>query len=77
MPQRDKDVIIQNLGYNIREFPFKYLGVRLSARKFSLLPWKPLIENNVKRIASWTTKKLSYTGRIQLIQTVIFGIQTY
>ncbi|XP_016505979.2 uncharacterized protein LOC107823783 [Nicotiana tabacum] len=28
-------------------------------------------------ISSWTAKKLSYAGRIQLVQTVIFNIQAY
>ncbi|XP_019254861.1 PREDICTED: uncharacterized protein LOC109233438 [Nicotiana attenuata] len=31
----------------------------------------------VARISSWTAKKLSYAGRIQLVQHVIFGIQAY
>ncbi|XP_049403702.1 uncharacterized protein LOC125867303 [Solanum stenotomum] len=77
VPQRDKDVIIQKLGYNTGELPFKYLGVSLSTMKLTLLQWQPLIEKIVKRIASWKTKKLSYAGRIQLVQTVIFGIQSY
>ncbi|XP_019227715.1 PREDICTED: uncharacterized protein LOC109208999 [Nicotiana attenuata] len=31
----------------------------------------------VSRITCWTAKKLSYAGRAQLIQTVLFGIQAY
>ncbi|XP_060185254.1 uncharacterized protein LOC132614743 [Lycium barbarum] len=31
----------------------------------------------VARISSWTAKKLSYAGRTQLVQTVLFGIQAY
>ncbi|XP_019239539.1 PREDICTED: uncharacterized protein LOC109219536 [Nicotiana attenuata] len=31
----------------------------------------------VAKITSWTAKKLSYAGRAQLIQTVLFGIQAY
>lgn len=57
VPQRDKDVIIQKLGHNTGELPFKYLGVPLSTRKLTLLLWQPLIEKIVKRIASWTAKK--------------------
>ncbi|XP_075092309.1 uncharacterized protein LOC142172559 [Nicotiana tabacum] len=37
----------------------------------------PLIDKIVARISSWTVKKLSYAGRIQLVQHVIFGIQSY
>lgn len=31
----------------------------------------------VARISSWTAKTLSYVGRIQLVQSVLFGIQAY
>ncbi|XP_070030103.1 uncharacterized protein [Nicotiana sylvestris] len=29
------------------------------------------------RISSWTAKKLSYAGRVQLVKSVLFGIQSY
>ena len=29
------------------------------------------------RINSWTARKLSYAGRAQLVQTVLFGVQAY
>ncbi|XP_075076510.1 uncharacterized protein LOC142163153 [Nicotiana tabacum] len=29
------------------------------------------------KISSWTAKNLSYVGRVQLVQSVIFGIQVY
>ncbi|XP_019245984.1 PREDICTED: uncharacterized protein LOC109225688 [Nicotiana attenuata] len=43
----------------------------------SIAQWQPLIEKMVARISSWTAKKLSYAGRIQLVQSVLFGIQAY
>ncbi|XP_070014563.1 uncharacterized protein LOC142175548 [Nicotiana tabacum] len=69
--------IIQKLSYTIGELPFKYLGIPLATKKLSLIQWHPLIEKIVARIFSWTAKKLSYTGRVQLVQTVLFGIQSY
>ena len=36
-----------------------------------------LSEKITARINSWTTKKLSFAGRVQLIQHVLFGIQVY
>ena len=58
-------------------FPFKYLGVPLTTRKLSFTDCKPLIEKTVARIRSWSAKYLSYAGRIQLIKSVLFGIQLY
>lgn len=54
-----------------------YLGVPLSTNKLSIVQWKPLIDEIVAKISSWTTKKLSYAGRIQLVRSVIFGVQAY
>ncbi|XP_060180731.1 uncharacterized protein LOC132610456 [Lycium barbarum] len=31
----------------------------------------------VGRISTWTARKLSYAGRVQLVQSVLFGIQAY
>ncbi|XP_019229886.1 PREDICTED: uncharacterized protein LOC109210864 [Nicotiana attenuata] len=69
--------IIQKLGYTIGELPFKYLGIPLATKKLSLIQWYPLIEKIVARISSWTAKKLSYAGIVQLVQTVLFGIRSY
>lgn len=53
------------------------LGIPLATKKLSLIQWQPLIEKIVAKISSWTAKKLSYAGRVQLVQTVLFGIQFY
>ena len=72
-----KQQIVQQLGYNMEELPFKYLGVPLSTKKMSVLQWYPLIDKIIARINSWTARKLSYAGRTQLVQTVLFGVQSY
>ncbi|WMV07514.1 hypothetical protein MTR67_000899 [Solanum verrucosum] len=75
--QSEKDRILQVLGYTQGDLPFKYLGIPLSTKKLTLLQWQPLIEKMVGRITSWTAKKLSYAGRVQLVRSVLFGIQAY
>nr|XP_009762280.1 PREDICTED: uncharacterized protein LOC104214325 [Nicotiana sylvestris] len=72
-----KDEMQQIFGYSRGELPVKYLGVPLSTKKMSFAQWQPLIEKTVARISSWTAKKLSYAGKIQLVQSVMFGIQAY
>ncbi|XP_060190860.1 uncharacterized protein LOC132620183 [Lycium barbarum] len=37
----------------------------------------PLINKIVARISSWTAKKLSYARRTQLVQSVLFGVQSH
>lgn len=65
--------IIQNiLGYTKGKLPFNYLGVPLASKKLKIVDWQPLIGKIVARISSWTAKKLSYAGRLQLIKSVLF-----
>lgn len=75
--QAVREEIQQKLGYSRDELPVKYLGVPLSTRKISLAQWQPMIGEMVANVSSWTAKKLSYAGRIQQVQYVLFGIQDY
>ncbi|XP_060200143.1 uncharacterized protein LOC132628375 [Lycium barbarum] len=73
MTQNDQDRINHHLGFGFGEFPFKYLGIPLSKKKLTLIQWQPLIDKILARITYWIAKKLSYAGRTQLIQFVLFG----
>ncbi|XP_021717782.1 uncharacterized protein LOC110685546 [Chenopodium quinoa] len=57
--------------------PFKYLGVPLSLKKLTTQQCKPLVNKITSRIESWAVRFLSYAGRLKLIKSVLFGIQTY
>jgi hypothetical protein len=59
------------------ELPFKYLGVPLSSKKLTVIQWQPLVKKIISRIENWSSKLLSYAGRMQLIKSVLFGVQTY
>jgi len=73
----EQQQIIDHLGYVRGELPFKCLGVPLSTKKLSVFQWQPLVDKITARITSWTARQLSYAGRIQLVHSVIFGIQAY
>ncbi|XP_060217115.1 uncharacterized protein LOC132644545 [Lycium barbarum] len=75
--QGDKDTILRQLGYGQGELPLRYLGVPLTTKTLYAIQWQALIEKMADRISSWTAKQLSYAGRIQLVQTVLLGIQAY
>nr|XP_016470075.1 PREDICTED: uncharacterized protein LOC107792379 [Nicotiana tabacum] len=77
MDPMQKAAVIQALSYTEGQLPFKYLGVPLDTKKLSILQLQPLITKMVAKITSWTAKKLSYAGRAQLVQTVLFAIQSY
>jgi len=57
--------------------PLKFLGVPLISTKLCINDCASLIERITSRVFSWTTKTLSFAGRVRLVQTVLFSIQAY
>ena len=55
----------------------KYLGIPLSPRKWSSVKCHALLEKITKRIYTWTTRHLFYARRVQLINPVLFTLDTY
>ncbi|XP_070030163.1 uncharacterized protein [Nicotiana sylvestris] len=76
VPMDFKDKILAELHLTIGKMPLKYLGAPLSIGKLTIHQCMPLIEKIVDRIRSWTSKFMSYTGRLQLIKSVLFEMQT-
>ena len=69
--------IQQATGFKCGKFPVRYLGVPLVTRSLIDKDYNPLIDRITARINHWAAKLLSYAGRYQLIQTVIYNIQDY
>lgn len=59
------------------QLSFRYLGVPLSSKKLSVMQCLPLVKKITERIDCWSSKLLSYAGRLQLIKSVLFGVQIY
>lgn len=77
VPLEFKEKMIAELHLTLGTLPFKYLGVPLSTGKLTIHQCMPLVEKIVDRIRSWTSKFLSYAGRLQLIKSVLFEMKTY
>nr|XP_009770787.1 PREDICTED: uncharacterized protein LOC104221414 [Nicotiana sylvestris] len=73
----EKQAILNTLGFEEGTLPFRYLGVPLSSKKLTLQQCWPLIEKITDRVRCWSARLLSYSGRLQLIKSVLFDIQTY
>lgn len=72
-----KHEILSCTGMSEGQLPFKYLCVPLSHKKLTVVHYQPLIQIITQRITCWVAKLLSYAGRVQLIKSVLFSIQTY
>lgn len=66
--------ILQATSFLEGILPFRYLGVPLTSRKLPVQHCLGLVENIVCRIKHWSSRLLSFAGRIQLIKSVLFSI---
>ena len=67
----------QNTGFKIGLLPVRYLGVPLVTRRLTKNDCAPLVERITARIKGWAVKFLSFAGRLQLIQSVLFSVYNY
>ncbi|XP_010525579.1 PREDICTED: uncharacterized protein LOC104803349 [Tarenaya hassleriana] len=58
------------VGCKIGKLPIRYLGVPLSPWKPSKRDFQPLIERMKSKLVAWTTKHLSFAGKLQLINSL-------
>ncbi|XP_062114107.1 uncharacterized protein LOC133825137 [Humulus lupulus] len=58
-------------------FPLKYLGVPLRPTKWKSADCDVIFKKIQLRLNVWSSRHLSYAGRVQLVHSVLMGIQTY
>lgn len=73
----DQGLILEVLPVVRDSLPFKYLGVPLTSKKLTVHQCKPLVDRVLAKVHSWEARMLSYAGRVQLIKSVLFGVQSY
>lgn len=64
-------------GVHIGSFPTRYLGFPLSTKLLSFAALQPFIEKITTKLHSWTAKVLSFTGKIRLISSVVYGMVNF
>lgn len=69
--------IEDELHFTRGSFPFRYLGIPISASRLRGSDYAPLIERIAEMIKAWTSFNLSYAGRLELIQSVVQGVSCY
>lgn len=65
------------IGFDEGHFPVIYLGVPLSSKKINFLHYLPLIDKITGRIQHWSTKLLSYAGRVQLVRSIVCSVAQF
>ncbi|GMJ14282.1 hypothetical protein HRI_005097400 [Hibiscus trionum] len=58
-------------------FPCTYLGLPLGIVRNSLKIWVPVVEKVKKRLTSWRSRLLSFSGRLVLVKAVLSNLPIY
>ncbi|XP_048626442.1 uncharacterized protein LOC125594173 [Brassica napus] len=68
---------LASLGFNLGSFPIRYLGLPLMHRKLRIVDYRPLLDRLRSYFTSWTSRALSYAGRLQMLKSVIYGLLNF
>ncbi|XP_074313830.1 uncharacterized protein LOC141649026 [Silene latifolia] len=72
-----KHDILQVSGFMEETTPFKYLGVPIIAGRLSIQHCAVLIDRITDRIRSFGSRKLSYSGMLTLVNSVLTSLYSY
>ena len=72
-----KKDILNITGFSLGCLPMKYLGFPLISIRLSHCDCQPLLDKLLARIQAWTSRSLSFAGRLQLLSSVLYNIQMY
>lgn len=64
-------------GLKSRKLPVRYLGVPLISGRLIMAVCRPIVGKITSRIRSWTSRFLSFAGRIQLHKSVLASMYNY
>ncbi|KAL0415834.1 UNVERIFIED_CONTAM: hypothetical protein Slati_3415300 [Sesamum latifolium] len=71
------DGILARTEFTRGEMPVRYLGIPLAAQRLSVSDYSPLVDRIANCISKWTAKSLSFAGRLELISSVIQGVECF
>ncbi|KAL9858138.1 putative RNA-directed DNA polymerase [Arabidopsis thaliana] len=66
--------VIDRFPFAVGTLPVRYLGLPLVTKQFSSTDYLPLIDHIKQKICSWSARFLSYTGRLNLISSILWSI---
>lgn len=73
----EKRRILVNFPFAEGALPVRYLGLPLMTQAMRRQDYMPLVEKVRSKISTWTSKYLSYAGRLQLICAVLLSIVNF
>ncbi|PNY17703.1 ribonuclease H [Trifolium pratense] len=74
IPLARLNIIANFLGFNIGILPFIYLGVPIFKGKPKSCHFQPIADKVKAKLSAWKASLLSIAGRVQLVQSVVYGM---
>ncbi|KAL0421046.1 UNVERIFIED_CONTAM: putative mitochondrial protein [Sesamum latifolium] len=71
------DGILARTEFTRGEMPMRYLGIPLAAQRLLVSDYSPLVDRIANCISKWTAKSLSFAGHLELISSVIQGVECF
>lgn len=75
--KHELEVAAGEVGLTVSALPIKYFGLPLTTKTMTRHDYEPLLVKIRNRLLSWTSKILSFAGRLQLIKSVIASITNF
>ncbi|XP_050222570.1 uncharacterized protein LOC126672659 [Mercurialis annua] len=72
-----KKDIIDEIGFKEGNLPVCYLGVPLISKRLTREDCCRLVDRITNRVSHWTVRHLTYAGRLQLVNAVLFSMHVY
>lgn len=70
-------VISDISGLRIGTFPTRYLGLPLNPSRISQATLQPFVECIMSKLNNYTVRLLSFTGKVELIVSVVYGLVNF
>ena len=77
MKQDEVHRLVDVSGFKKGSLPFRYLGVPISHKRISTKECMVLVDKMTKRVRTWSSRHLSYQGRLILVNSVLCSIHVY
>ncbi|XP_074278249.1 uncharacterized protein LOC141601842 [Silene latifolia] len=72
-----KELILSSTGFSEGEFPFKYFGLPLNTSRLTSEMFDSFIIKIQQAMDHWSNCFLSYAGKLQLINSIVFGLENF
>ena len=77
VPAHYKQIILSQTCFTEGCFPFRYLGLSLHTTRLNAEAYSGILGKIRGKIASWNQHSFSYAGKVQLINSILFGVENF